>query len=411
MEQNVLIGPLQQLVTMNGLPPRGPMSDSDLEVIENAGILIQGNIIKKIDSFEKLRSGASEIEQIDGVHVAIPGLIDAHTHICFAGSRAQDYAMRNAGLSYLEIARAGGGIWDTVQVTRQASQHELTSLTIERARKMFVKGVTTIEVKSGYGLTIEHELKMLRAIREANKHSRADLIPTCLAAHICPKDFAGTLAEYLDYLAEVLLPILKEESLTRRIDAFIEDGAFSPALVTAFFQKAIAMGFELTVHADQFHTGGSSVAIQLKARSADHLEASGDDEIVALANSDVIATALPGASIGLGCDFAPARKILDLGGKLAIASDWNPGSAPMGDLLCQASILGSFQKLTNAEVLAGITYRAAEALGLEDRGKVSPGNVADLCLFPTKDYREILYHQGMLHPDIVFKSGQMVTMR
>ena len=168
-------------------------------------------------------------------------------------------------------------------------------------------------------------------------------------------------------------------------------------------------GFDITVHADQFSSGGSKVAVDSGAISADHLEASGDKEITMLAKSDTIATALPGASMGLGVAFTPGRKLLDSGGALAIASDWNPGSAPMGDLLMQAAVLGSYEKLSNAEVLSGITYRAARALNLSDRGMLAPGMCADLLLFETDDYREIFYHQGKLKPLKVFKNGKSIN--
>ena len=169
------------------------------------------------------------------------------------------------------------------------------------------------------------------------------------------------------------------------------------------------MGFDLTLHVDQFHTGGSAVAVKHKAISADHLEASTDKEIQQLAKSKVIAMALPGATLGLGCPFAPARKLLDAGAAVAIASDWNPGSAPMGDLLSQAAILGTFEKLSNAEVLSGITYRAAAALNLKDRGRVEKNFLADIISFPTNDYREILYQQGQMKPCMVWKSGVAVS--
>ena len=173
-------------------------------------------------------------------------------------------------------------------------------------------------------------------------------------------------------------------------------------------QAAKKFGFDITIHADQFTTSGSEVAVQIGAISADHLEASGDKEIELVAQSNTIAVALPGASVGLGCPFAPARKILDKGGALAIASDWNPGSAPMGDLVCQASILATFEKLTTAEVFAGITFRAAAALNLFDRGRLIAGNKADFILYPSTDYRDILYYQGSLRPSQVWKSGKLV---
>jgi len=188
----------------------------------------------------------------------------------------------------------------------------------------------------------------------------------------------------------------------------VEESAFSPAEIIPYLRAGKAMGFELTLHADQFTPVGSEVAISCGAISADHLEASGPEQIQALAQSDVVATALPGASIGLGCDFTPARSLLDAGACLAIASDYNPGSAPMGDLLTQASLLGTFEKLTNSEVLAGITFRGAKALGLEDRGRLLPGMKGDLTVFPADHFNEILYHQGQLRPAHVWKNGACV---
>ncbi len=394
---------------MTGLSLNGPIADEALPILPDAGIIVDNGNIHAIGSFEALRAthGGIQVHVLKGDHVCLPGLVDAHTHICFAGSRAKDYAMRNAGKSYLEIAKAGGGIWDTVTQTRKATQATLTSRTKKLATRHLKNGVTTLEVKSGYGLSIEEELKMLRAIKEADSLVAADLIPTCLAAHMLPKDYEGSATAYLGEMAEKLFPILQEEELTNRIDAFIEESAFSKKAIAPYFQKAKEMGFDITVHADQFSTSGSEVAVQFGAISADHLEASTDTEIALLAKSDVIATALPGASLGLGCNFTPARKLLDAGGALAIASDHNPGSAPMGDLLTQAAILGAFEKLSNAEVLAGITFRAAAALKLADRGKLKQGLLADFCAFHSDDYREILYSQGNFKPCMVWKNGEL----
>ena len=404
-----LIGPISQLLTLDKLPLKGALQDEQLEILEYAGILMEGEKILEIGNFNDLKAKAkslnAEIIELEKDFVALPGWIDCHTHICFGGSRARDFAMRNAGKSYLEIAEAGGGIWDTVTQTRNLSQDDLAERTISNANRHLSDGVTTIEVKSGYGLSVEEELKMLRAIKQANQEAKADLIPTCLAAHMKPRDFKGTNQEYLEMISEELFPILKSENLANRIDSFVEKSAFSPEEIKPYYQKAQEFGFDLTVHADQFTTGGSEIAVKFKAKSADHLEASTEKEIALLANSDTIAVALPGASIGLGCDFTPARKILDQGGSLAIGSDWNPGSAPMGDLLTQASILATFEKLSTAEVFAALTFRAASALGLEDRGKLRSGLLADFNLFPTSDYREILYHQGKLKSAQVWKRG------
>jgi len=410
MAKKKLIGPFKQLIPMTELSLKGAISDTELTIHEDAGIVVLDGKIHTIGNFEELvkNSEGIAIQELKGNHTCMPGLIDSHTHICFGGSRARDYAMRNAGKSYLEIAKAGGGIWDTVTQTRKTTAEELIKRTTKLANRHLKNGVTTIEVKSGYGLSVEEELKMLRAIKEVNEKVDTDLIPTCLAAHMLPKDFDGSHEQYLSQISEILFPILKEEGLANRIDAFIEESAFSAEQIAPYFEKAKAMGFDITVHADQFSTSGSQVAVDFNAISADHLEASTAQEIALLAKSNVIATALPGASIGLGCAFTPARKILDAGGSVAIASDHNPGSAPMGDLLTQAAILGTFEKLSNAEVLAGITFRAAAALNLEDRGQLTEGYNADFIGFHTDNYQEILYNQGNFKPCMIWKNGELV---
>ncbi|MBW8241937.1 imidazolonepropionase [Muricauda oceani] len=404
MNRPLLIGPFTQLLPMTGLPLKGALKDEQLPIIQNGGILISKGKILKVGVFDDLKSEDVDVHHIEGQHICLPGFVDSHTHICFGGTRARDYAYRNAGKTYLEIAKAGGGIWDTVTQTRKASQQELVEGIVSRSQKHLKNGVTTIEVKSGYGLSVDEELKMLRTIKQANETSKASLIPTCLAAHMKPKDWYQD-RNYLDVIIKELFPIIKTENLAHRVDAFVEESAFSPEEIKPYFQKAKEMGFDITVHADQFTSGGSQIAVDFDAVSADHLEASTEKEIQLLAKSNTIATALPGASIGLGCAYTPARKILDAGGALSIASDHNPGSAPMGDLLTQASILGTFEKLSNTEVLAGITYRAAAALRLKDRGKLETGAQADFVIFPTDNYQEITYHQGQLKPSEVWKKG------
>ena len=353
-----------------------------------------------IGTLERLRRDhpSAQIEELTDEHVVLPGFIDCHTHICYAGNRVKDYALRCEGKTYTEIAQSGGGIWDTVTATRAASEEALTDLLVKRAERHFSEGVTIIEVKSGYGLSVEQELKQLRAIKAAAYKTRAFLVPTCLAAHIKPKDFEGTQAEYLELIGKELLPIIKKEGLAKRVDIFIEEGAFKPDRAVPYLERAKSLGFDITVHGDQFTSGGSTVAVEAGAVSVDHLEAIKERDIKMIANSDTVAVALPGASLGLGVGYAPARKLLNAGACLAIASDWNPGSAPMGDLLMQAAILGAAEKLSAAEVFAGVTFRAAYALRLDNRGTLATGAPANLQLYPTSDYRDILYNQGKLKP-------------
>ncbi len=408
----LLIGPFRQILTMNHLPMKGALKDSDLEVIEEGGIQIFEGKIQAIGDFERLKVDASpdHIRVLEEDYVALPGLIDAHTHICFAGSRAHDYSMRIGGKTYLEIAREGGGIWNTVSKTREASLEELKEGIMKRARQMRSWGVSTVEVKSGYGLSVEEELKMLRAIQEADQELDM-LVPTCLAAHIPPKDFDGSPAAYLYQMHATLWPLIQKEGLSNRMDIFVEEGAFGVEEARNYLQAAKDFHFDIVLHADQFHPGTSALAVEMGALSADHLEASGQKEVELLAASDVIPIALPGASLGLGVPFAPARKLLDAGASLVIASDWNPGSAPMGNLLVEAVILSAYEKLSHAETLAGMTSRAAAALKLTDRGVLEEGKRADIAIFPTHDYREILYHQGTLKPDALCQKGRFYSNR
>ncbi len=407
-----LIGPFAQLLPLTRIAVRGPLQDHQLDVIKDGGILVAEGKVVAVGRFHELYgayAGAGlEVEELREPTVGLPGFIDCHTHLCYAGSRARDYAARNGGQTYQEIAAAGGGIKETVRHTRAASYTELSQNLHERLNRHLRNGITTVEVKSGYGLSVEEELRLLRIIRQTGAAHAADVVATCLAAHVIPPE-AASEAAWLATILNEIAPVVKAEKLARRFDIFVEEGAFTVAASRPFLEKLKHQGFQLTVHGDQFTTGGSQLAVDVGALSVDHLEASGSGEIEALALSDTVAVALPGATLGLGCGFAPARRLLDRGAALAIASDWNPGSAPMGDLLTQAAILGTFEKLSTLEVLAGLTFRAAAALGLHDRGRLTSGQQADLVGFPTEDYREILYQQGQLKPSQVWKNGSPIT--
>lgn len=402
-----LIGPFSQLLPLDGLPDRGPLHDDQIGIISGGGVLVENGRVVATGTFNELRKELSRdanIQEIDGPAVALPGFVDCHTHLLWAGSRAGDFALRNAGSSYLEIKAAGGGIMDSVRATRAATDAELTRLTLDRLNELARRGVTTCEIKTGYGLDVEQELRMIKLIAELDNRHPVRVIPTCLAAHLVPADWRSSKPAYLETIVSDLLPCI--QGITQRVDVFVEPTAFPVAEARPYLRAARAIGFELTVHADQFTPGGSILAVEMNARSADHLEASGEREIECLAASDTVAVALPGASLGLGMPFTPARKLLDAGARLAVASDFNPGSAPMGDLLTQASVLATYEKLTNAEVLAAITRRAALALGREDLGYLGPGAAADLLAFPVADYREITYQQGRLRPHKIWIDGK-----
>lgn len=406
-----LIGPFKQIITLANLPLKGAIHENQVEVLEDGGIIIDDETIVEIGNFETLSQQHPniQIERIQTEQILLPGFVDSHTHVCFGGNRAKDFAMRLDGKTYLEIAKSGGGIWSTVTETRKKTVDELKDITLKHIAQLAKQGITTAEVKSGYALSVEGEIKMLEAINMANQENEIDLIPTFLGAHMKPKDFEGSNKEYLELLVKEVFPKLKADDLANRVDIFVEQSAFSVEEGNYFLNEAKNQGFDITIHADQFTAGGSYLATKFDALSADHLEFSGEEEVKNLANSNVVATVLPGASIGLGMQYAPARKLLDAGCCVSIASDWNPGSAPMGNLLTQASVLATFEKLSMAEVLAAITFRAAKALNLADRGTIEKGKKADFISFSTFDYRNIIYYQGQLQPTNVWKNGALIN--
>ena len=400
-----LIGPFSQIITMSNLPLKGAITDEKLEIIENGGVIIDGNKILEVGKFSDLVKKEKNIFEIDFQSVLVPGFIDCHTHICHYGSRSEEYSKRNAGMSYQQILSEGGGIHNTMTATENASDEELEKVTVSRLDRHFNEGVLTCEIKSGYGSDLNQEVRLLNIINKINKNHAMGIIPTCLAAHVTPKIYNSS-SEYLEKIIEELIPVLEKKKLTNRIDIFIEEKAFSVSESFDYLSQ-LKNKFDITVHANQFSSGGVKVGVDCGAKSVDHLEVIDDNEIRYLSNSNTSAVVLPGCSLGLGIPFAPARKLLDNNCKLSIATDWNPGSAPMGDLLQQSSLLGSIEKLSSAEVFSAITYRSADALGLNDRGKIEKDKLADFIGFKTDDYRDILYNQGKLKPSFICKRGEI----
>ena len=390
---------------MSNLPLKGAITDEKLEIIENGGVIIDGNKILEVGKFSDLAKKEKNILEIDFQSVLVPGFIDCHTHICHYGSRSEEYSKRNAGMSYQQILSEGGGIHNTMTATENASDEELEKVTVSRLDRHFNEGVLTCEIKSGYGSDLNQEVRLLNIINKINKNHAMDIIPTCLAAHVTPKIYNSS-SEYLEKIIEELIPVLEKKKLTNRIDIFIEEKAFSVSESFDYLSQ-LKNKFDITVHANQFSSGGVKVGVDCGAKSVDHLEVIDDNEIRYLSNSNTSAVVLPGCSLGLGIPFAPARKLLDNNCKLSIATDWNPGSAPMGDLLQQSSLLGSIEKLSSAEVFSAITYRSADALGLNDRGKIEKEKLADFIGFKTDNYRDILYNQGKLKPSFICKRGEI----
>ena len=400
-----LIGPFSQIITMANLPERGAISDNSLEIIEEGGVVIEDGKIIEVGDFLSLSKNNFDIREINYPCVLLPGFIDSHTHVCHYGNRSDEHAKRNSGISYQQILEEGGGIHNTMNSTSNCTDEQLTNDTLNRLKRHFQEGVLTCEVKSGYAPTLEDEIRMLKIINKIDRSNEIDLIPTCLAAHVTPKKYESS-KKYLDSILNDLLPKIKKDKLSNRVDIFIEEKAFSVTEASNFLEK-VKSDFHITAHANQFTSGGLKVGVDNGAVSVDHLEVITDQEIDYLSKSDTTGVVLPGCSLGLGIPFAPARKLLDNNCKVSIASDWNPGSAPMGDLLMQASLLGSIEKLSNAEVFAGITCRSANALSLVDRGSLENGKIADMIGFKTNDFRDILYNQGKLKPSFICKRGKI----
>lgn len=276
----MLYGPFTQCLPMSGLPLHGGLLDEQLSIIEDAGIVIRNGRIVEIGSFESLKEVFPDEQRIsisDKKVVALPAFVDCHTHLCWGGNRVHDYALRVAGKSYLEIAETGGGIMDSVRATRAASEEELVAVILNQVQDHLKRGIATIEVKSGYGLSVDDELKMLRAIQTANEQTAAILIPTFLGAHLKPSDFEGSNRDYLEMLIREVVPVIKKEKLAARADIFVEQGAFSIEEAEWYAKEMQDLGFEMTMHVDQFSKGGAELAVSLGCVSADHLEQTQDE--------------------------------------------------------------------------------------------------------------------------------------
>jgi imidazolonepropionase len=383
----LLVRDLAQLATPAGThaPLRGSAL-RDVRVLEQAFILCEGGRIVETGEMRDLDLPPGEAAEIDGRGLcAIPGLVDCHTHACFAGDRVEEFALRSSGASYEELHEAGGGILSTVRATRQAGDDELRAA-VERHRAWMARaGTTTFEAKSGYGLDRETELASLRAIANAGG------IPTWLGAHAVPPEFDDA-DTYLEFALTSVLPEASE--IAEAADVFVERGAFDARQANRFLEACAAAGLTLRLHGDQFtERGAVPLAIERGARSIDHLEATGEDGVRALAASDVTAVLLPACALFLGRPMPPARRLVDEGAAVALATDFNPGSAFCESLPLVCSLACTQLTMSPAEALSACTVNAAHVLGRADRiGRLAPGYDADFVLLDAPDWRHVAYH-------------------
>jgi imidazolonepropionase len=390
---------LNQIATLDGVHNKDGrhLQPADIGIITNGSIVFDDSEIIWIGSTSKLPSEFKALDSIDlSGHCLTPELVDSHTHLVFAGDRSEEYTMRLNGADYQDIAKAGGGILSSVKATQQASREELLNLSRPRIQKMKSLGVGTIEIKSGYGLTVEHEQILSEVINELKKEffPQVQIIRTMMAAHAVEKSFS-TSSQYLESVVIPLIKNLSAKNLIDIIDIFHEDGYFNSQDVSKLGALASELSLGFKTHADEFNDNkGAALACSLNALSADHLLAISDQGIEAISKSKTVATLLPGTGLFLGKPSAPGRKLLDSGAKVAIATDFNPGSCHFDQLCTLAAISAMQYKMNISELWASITYNASHALGLNEQGALIVGFKPRFTLFKAPSLSHITYHWG-----------------
>jgi len=415
----MLIHSASQLLLLTPAPQRG-RDLGTLNLIEDGAVLVEGATIAAVGPSADLLAAYPSAPRLDASGcVVLPGFVDPHTHIVWAGDRAAEFEMKMAGAKYLDILAAGGGILSTVRKTRSASLEQLLEETRPRLERMFFYGTTTAEAKTGYGLETDTELKLLEAILRLNREGPLDLVPTFLGAHAIAPEYQGDPQGYTQLLCDEMLPAVRRwwesqpaASLPPHLfaDVFCENKAFDLQQSRQILSRAKELGFRLKIHADEFdNLGGASLAVELGAVSADHLVKTSEADIAALGCSDTVAVSLPCTPFGLAeTDYTPAQKILDAGGILALASDCNPGTAWCESMQFVIALACRAMKLTPAQAIAAATINAAHALRLADRiGSIHPGKQADLLILSVADYRMLGYRFGTNLVRQVIKRGQV----
>ena len=388
-----------------------------MSIIEDGAVAVKDGLVVLVGPTAEVRGQVTAAEEIDASgKVVMPGFVDPHTHLAFAGDRAGEFEQRVKGATYLEIMAAGGGIMSTVRATRAASVEQLVEESRARLDRMLAHGTTTAEAKTGYGLDTENELKMLEAIRRLDAEHPVDLVPTFLGAHAVSTEYQGRADEYVDLVVEEMLPMVKSQISDPKsrifCDVFCDEGAFTLEQSRRALEAARSLGFGLKIHADEFRPlGGTRLAVELGAISADHLVCTPDDEIELLAASDTIAVALSGTPFGLGHhEYTPARRIIDAGGALALATDLNPGTCWCESMQFIIALACRFMRMTPAEAIVAATINAAHAVGLGHRvGSLEVGKKADVVVLDAPDYRHLAYRFGVNLVDKVMKAGELAV--
>ena len=401
-----------QLVTLAGpQQPRVGSDMSDLAIIHDGGMLITDGKIDIVGSSDRIEKNASSAEIIDaGGRVVLPGFVDAHTHLVFAGNRLDDFERRARGETYEQIAKAGGGIWSTVEKTRAASGDELFAQAQKHTEWFLRCGTTTVEAKSGYGLTVEDELKILRVMSRLNEETPLEIVPTFLGAHAVPREMDAD--EYIELVIDEMLPRIATEKLAEFCDVFCERGYFDVKKSRRILTAARELGLRLRIHADQLtSSGGEKLAAELEATTADHLEKTDEQGIAAMKSVGVQPVLLPGSVYVLGStDYPRAREMIEAGLAVVIATDFNPGSSPTASMPMILSLACTQMKMSPPEAITAATINAAYSLNRGDRiGSLERGKLGNFSVFDCEDYRELAYWFGTPQTHSVYVKGKRVA--
>ncbi|MGQ9626712.1 MAG: imidazolonepropionase [Anaerolineae bacterium] len=411
MEFDLVISHASQLLTLAspGGPKRGAAM-GELGIIEDGAVAVQdGHIALLGPTADVLVNGRARRKIDVSGRVVMPGFVDPHTHLVFAGYRADEFEKRLRGATYMEIMAAGGGIMSTVRATRAATIEEIVAQSRARLDLMLAHGTTTAEAKTGYGLSTSAELKMLEAIRRLDATHPIDLVPTFLGAHAVPEEYLGRADEYVDLVVEEMLPKVVEKC--RFCDVFCDEGAFSVDEARRILERASELGLGLKIHADEFKSlGGVALAVELGAASADHLVCTPPEEIALLGRAKTVAVSLPGTSFGLGShEYTPARRLIEAGAALALATDLNPGTCYCESMPFIIALACRYMGLSPAEAICAATINAAHAIGLgEEVGSLEVGKKADILILDLPDYRHLAYRFGTNPVWQVIKGGRAV---
>ena len=417
MAETLAIVNCSQLVTLAGARrPRTGGELRQLAIIEDGAILVRGQLIEAVGRRREIETLIEEQTEVIDAHrrVVMPGFVDAHTHPVFAGIRANEFEQRSTGATYREIAARGGGIRATVRLTREASQNDLVKAGRRYAGWFLRHGTTTIEAKSGYGLTLEDELKILRAIKQLNDESPLNYVPTFLGAHDIPSEYKSRRHTYVSLVLNEMLPRVAEAKLAEYCDVFCEQDVFTTDETWQILSAARCHGLGLRIHADQLSlSGGAKLAAELNAATADHLEHTDLTGIMALKTANVQPVLLPGSVYALGShDYPQVREMIDAGLAVVLATDFNPGSSPTPSMPMVLSLACTQMRMTPAEAITAATINAAYSLGRGDEiGSLEKGKRADLVIHNVSDYRELAYWFGIEHPWRVYVSGQLAYQK